>query len=142
MDEHEINAYLRGNKVTRKHFLGILAYDELPIIQSNGFYIVNSGHSSTLGQHWMVILRLKGKIEFFDSLARAPEYYSPLIESYLFRNALNYEMSVKRIQGRSNFCANYCMLYCYLRIKKYSMLEFLDMFDSDLEMNDKLVNLN
>lgn len=143
MDELEIKRYLLGNEHTAKYFLGTLAYDELPITKhQTGFYIVNTGHSSTPGIHWVVILKIDDIIEFFDSLANLPGYYSSSIENYLIRNGPSYKMSIKKIQGESNFCGNYCILYCYFRCRKYNMLDFLNLFSNNLKKNDNLVNLH
>lgn len=142
MDELEITGYLKDNKVTKRFFLGVLAYDELPYKQKNGFYIINSGHSSTKGTHWFTIFKQDQNIEFFDSLANNPSYYSPKIEAYLLRNANNYSMSLKRIQGQSDFCGNYCIIYSYLKCENYSMSDILKLFTDNLEINDHLVNFN
>lgn len=139
MDEIEINAYLSKNEVTKDNFLGILAYDELPNIQPLGFYVVNTGHSSTIGKHWIVILKKDNSLEYFDSLANKPMYYSPDIEQYLYRSCQYYKMSLKRIQGSSNLCGNYCIIYSYLRYKKYTMEQILNMFSFNEEFNDILV---
>lgn len=142
MDGMEIRAFLKNNDITKNYFLGVIAYDELPYEQNNGFYVVNSGHSSTIGSHWMVIFKQDNKMEFFDSLGRPPSYYSPEIEAYLLRNAKEYTMSVKRIQGNSDFCANYCIIYGYLKCKNYTLLEILNLFTDNLHLNDNLVNFN
>lgn len=143
MNEVELKEYLLGNRYTSKHFLGTMAYDELASTKlEKGFYIVNTGHSSTPGIHWVVILKLDDIIEFFDSLANLPGYYSPEIENYLIKNGPEYKLSLKRIQGESDLCGNYCILYSYLRCRELNMQEILDLFTDDLVRNDILVNLN
>lgn len=142
MDEIEINAFLKENKKTKNHFLGVLAYDELPHTQPDGFYIVNTGHSETVGIHWVVILKEGNIMEFFDSLGKTPDYYTSRIEQYLLRNGKYYKMNIKRLQGQSDVCANYCILYGYFRCINYSMEDILNIFSSNLEKNDILVNLD
>lgn len=143
MDELEIKEYLLGNELTSKYFLGTLAYDELPSVKhKKGFYIVNTGHSSTPGVHWVVILKLNDIIEFFDSLANLPSFYSADFEKYLIKNGPQYKMSIKKVQGQSNFCGNYCILFCYFRCKNYNMSDFLSLFSSNLQKNDNLVNFD
>lgn len=143
MDEMEIKGYLLGNELTSKHFLGVLAYDELPSVkQRKGFYVVNTGRSSTPGIHWIVVLKLNGIIEFFDSLANKPEHYTVELEKYLILNGPDYKMSTKIIQGKSDFCGNYCVIFCYFRCEGYSMSDFLGLFSSNLQKNDKMVNFD
>lgn len=142
MNEVQIASFLKGNKLTKRLFLGTLAYDELPYKQKEGFYIVNTGHSSTSGIHWIVVLKRDGLIEYFDSLGNSPEFYTKKIEEYLFRNCDSYKMNLKRIQGNSNFCGNYCIFFSFLRCKNYSMSNILDLFSDNLELNDVLVDFN
>lgn len=142
MNEQQISSYLSSNPVTASLFLGTLAYDELPYKQQkDGFYIVNTGHSSTAGNHWIVTLRIKDSMEYFDSLAHSPIFYSEKIEEYLFRNSITntYKMNSMKLQGDSNLCGNYCILYGFLRAKKYTMISILKLFSNNLEKNDILV---
>ena len=143
MQESEIISYLHGNNITRSMFCDVISYEELPmypITSPCGVYIVNTDKITGPGKHWVVILKpQEGIIEFFDSLGKNPNHYSAEIESFLYLQDSKYKYSTKRIQGNQPVCGNYCILYSYLRCGGMNMENILELFTSDLSINDSMV---
>lgn len=53
------------------HFRGAFAYDILPPKLDEDFsLVVNTGNSSSPGDHWLVLQRRHGRIYFIDSYGR------------------------------------------------------------------------
>lgn len=145
MNEIEIQNLLSSNIITRNCFHSVISYEELPQkeqhFEHERIYIVNTDEMNDPGIHWVAIfLSNKGIAEFFDSLGRAPEEYSPYIQSFMINNGPEYLISLKRIQGDKPVCGNFCILYCYFKCLGYSMTEFVEMFSEDYENNDYLVS--
>lgn len=144
MDEQTIREYMYRSEVTASLFINVLSFEELPqsFPYKQGFYIINADYVDSVGTHWFVVYQpLDGPIEFFDSLGKDPRYYNEKLYFFLCRSSKYFVKINKRIQGNTNVCGDYCLLYCYFRSKGYSMLDFLNIFGSDLNFNDKMVQL-
>lgn len=144
MDESIIKSYLLNTPETFSKFRGVLSYEELPDVfrGSKGFYVVNSDKVSGKGLHWLVIYKQsEDKIEFFDSLGRPPEFYSPKIKMFLEHSANNYVYSNVRLQGESELCGDYCIVFVYLSACGYSLLDFINMFTNNITENDLIIKM-
>lgn len=145
MDERTISEYLLSNEVTKHRFIGVLSFQELPDYSDKvcGFYIVNTDTVEGSGKHWLVINKVNnGNIEFFDSLGKSPNTYSSHILKFLENSASSYSFSNKRIQGNSDLCGDYCIMFIYLRLTGLSYQDFLKLFSDDLNENDEMIDLN
>ena len=137
MNEQQITEYLMSDEYTMKYFRGVMAYDELPIINPpNGLYIVNTDISSGPGKHWVCIF-LGDNCEYFDSLGNPP---SELLY-FIKKQGKVYVYSDKKLQGMSDVCGDYCILFSYFRCRGVSMKNFVEMFTNDTIYNDTLVEL-
>lgn len=133
-----------NNTKTKSLFRGVCSYQELPdfIQENSGFYIINTDSVEGRGIHWLVVYKIsKNMIYFFDSLGESPERYSSKIKLFLELSAQEYSYSRKRIQGNSDLCGDYCILFAYFISSGLTLLDFLNLFGSNFIANDNLVEL-
>ena len=125
------------------NFNGAFAYDQLPPLINEGYYIVNSATIASGGEHWlaMYIPSDRKTAEYFDSFAMKPSYYNRCIERVLFANAERYTRNIKRLQAPgSSLCGQYCVLYCYLGSKHgFSLDDYMKVFGENYSRNDSIV---
>ena len=95
------------------------------------------------GRHWVAFYSKDGKHwEFFDTYGRHPADIPGHGGMTSFPEFLqeDYQWNIKRIQGLSDVCGEYCIAFLKLRSAGVSMQEFIDMFHSErYEENDELI---
>lgn len=64
--DDQIEKFAKENKIPG--FQGVYPYDKLP--NKSGAYIVNTGNSSSVGIHWVAIVRTKSTDYIYDSFSR------------------------------------------------------------------------
>lgn len=138
MNELEIAKYLSADKYISKFFRGVFARDELvENDRGEGLYIINTDISTGPGKHW-VCLFLSDETEYFDSLGLAPVE----VKAFLDNRLEPYVFSSQRLQGpNSDVCGDYCILYAYFRCRGWMLEDFIKLFTTNLDQNDRIVEL-
>src|SRR5271154_2222391 len=115
----------------------VLPYDYFSKFSDNKVeaYILNTGHSSANGEHWVCFLNYPGCVEFFDSYGLSPQYYFPqlVINKPLIYNS----MCIQDFE--SNFCGHHVLFYLDNRKNKMSSMEnLLSLYnENSAKFNDK-----
>ena len=139
LNNEDIFQFIMKDELLLEAIDGIYPIDKLPMfIHPAKFYIINSDPSFLPGRHWMNIFSPYGSHpEFFDSLGRAPSFYSDAIPKFLGKK---YVYNSIRLQPpNSSTCGLYCLYYVYHRLRGLTFSEILDRFSRDLEHNDAVV---
>jgi hypothetical protein len=136
MDGISIAETLRKDSILSKIFIGVYSRDELPENFSYPTcFIINNKPKTHSGEHWLAFFYDSNKIcYFFDSYANNPEYYD--LTSYIQNSSSSWYFNKKRIQGNSNYCGLYCMLFLTF-ISRNKIKLFYDYFNENYENNDK-----
>ena len=80
------------------------------------------------GVHWLCIIVTKKNSYFFDSYGKPPEYYGFRLKCRQINNSL---------QGPSDYCGIYCILFCVHLMSGGSLRSFHAMFSRNRLNNDK-----
>ena len=139
MNNFDLEQKILTDPLASHVFGGVLAADELPhrIKQKPVFYIVNTDTSDKSGKHWIVIYNGK-YTEYFDPLAESP---NRIIEQYLSRISQNGYLRISPVQGQqSRNCGQFCLYYCYYRVRNFSMDCIVNSLTLDFAMNDYIVD--
>ena len=124
-----IDSKARGNKNTKKNFLGVFSADNLPVIQRKPCsLVVNTDVSSKPGEHWVsMFIPKRGALEYFDSFGREPHIKQHI--EFIENNCNEYRFNAASLQSReSSLCGHYCLMYIFHRSIGKSMKNFVDKF--------------
>lgn len=132
--------YKYANDSTKKAFMGVFAIDTLPtrIPHYPCLMIINTHTLNLPGQHWKAIFIPESRRgEVFDSLALP-------ISTFLLRWLNSFTKSWTRnkvtVQNPlSASCGAFVLFYTLTRMKKENMNQCLNIFSSNLYVNDKLM---
>lgn len=138
MYEQTINEILKKDKITSKSFLGVYARNEIPnIINYPACFIFNTKKRTESGEHWLAMyFDEKKKCFFFDSFGLSPHFYK--IVSYIHTYSNSYTYNMKRIQGESEYCGLYCILFLIF-ITRNKLKDFFLQFNTNLFKNDLFI---
>ena len=138
MLESTIEQILNKDAITGKLFLGCFASNELPIKPKYpSCFVVNTKPRNHPGEHWVAFnYSSNGSCFFFDSYAQNPAKYN--FETYIKNTATSWSFNKKHIQGFSNFCGHYCILYLLFAARKKAQT-FFKKFSSNYFKNDYLI---
>ena len=138
MDELLVEKILETDNVTRRQFLGAFARDELPARPPYpSCFIFNSEPRVESGEHWLAVYFNKhGYAHFFDSYGHEPEFFG--MEQYLNQTALGWTFNRRRIQGSSDLCGLYCILFL-LYATRNNLFTFFNQFKNSQTKNDSLL---
>ena len=79
MDEDEINNLVQACKLLKYKFRGVFAAGNFPVnLSHNIFIIVNVSTSQSIGTHWPLFCRRKGKYIFADPIGQNLASYKHL----------------------------------------------------------------
>ena len=148
MNSLQLKYILSHNKVTKKTFKNVIAYDELDKIKLHpkkfSSYIVNSANKSTKGIHWIIIFGSSQVCEFFDPLGfNLTKFYRDLYKKLKkITNKISYR-NIRFQSFQSQSCGAFCCIYLYLRGLGLSQKNiFHNYFDSKSpEYNEYIVSL-
>ena len=109
--ENLVEIILKQDPYTSKIFLDAFARDELPKAPPYpSCFIINTDPRSLPGEHWLALFYNKnGYASFFDSYANSPDYFN--LEQYIYNTSTGFDYNKKRIQGDSEYCGFYCILF-------------------------------
>ena len=122
-------------------FIGCFPYDELPKFKRKKIcsVIINTGHSSTQGKHWVAVKMFKDKCFYFDSfgVGIVNENIKTFVSNY--KKVTHSDLCIQDLRSKK------CGLFCMAFIKNVNSVEdydsFIKMFnDCDLYMNDFIVH--
>jgi Adenovirus endoprotease len=139
MDSIQLKKFFK--KSDEQLFSGVYAADTLPskIIIPVGL-IVNTAPKTNPGDHWVAIF-IDGRRNgyYFDSFGRPPMVQSIL--TFLRRNSINLMHNTKQIQHlNSTKCGQFSAVYLKFRFASATPKRFLDLFNHDLSLNEKIIN--
>jgi hypothetical protein len=126
MNTTDIENILRADNRCSPYFKGVMARDHfvefLNETDSPTYSVVfNSDPSHRPGQHWMVFVKNNSKGYYFDSYGQHPSTY-PDVKEALSSCVSKVYWSSERLQGlTSNTCGDYCILFCHLIHRGWSM---------------------
>jgi len=139
LSSEDIFQFLMKDEAVMGMFGGVLPIDKLPHNANNeSVFVINTDPAAEPGEHWVcVFFPHKSPPEFFDSLGRAPNFYSHNLASFL---GVKYMFNTMRLQPyNSSTCGLYCLHYIHHRIRGVNFLGVLKMFSKNLEHNDDIV---
>ena len=144
MDGNALRRLVDSNDVVKRNFGGILPADGLDNKTTSNseqrFYIVNTDPSNLPGSHW-VAFGIGERVEFFDSLGRAPNYYYDNFERFLIERGPSYTYNKTRYQSsESESCGEFCLYYIALRTVDVSYETIVNSFRENVSLNDVLVH--
>ena len=136
--ENIVEEILEHDPVVSKIFLGAFARDELPIKPSYpSCFIINTDPRRSAGEHWLAIYyNSNGYSDFFDSYGHSPSYFN--LEEYLDRTSNGWTFSKKCIQGSSEYCGYYSILFLLFKARNKEM-SFFKAFTDRPSHNDSLI---
>ena len=145
MDGLTIYKLMKKHPATKTIFIGIYAKDYWPRLRVNfpQAYIFNTAKLKSSGIfHWVAVYFVsKTKAEFFDSFGHTPTFYG-------LNHFFNSIHSVNTVVFNSLAiqpllflkCALYAMFFIIQRCKKISILQFINIFDTNQSFsNDVLI---
>jgi hypothetical protein len=135
MDGVRLHEIVRLDPRTNYQFLGVYAADELPLhMPSQTLAIVNCCNRPYPGEHWLALYKYGDTLEIFDSYGLDPSVYN-LGGKFPQSSVISY--NTKMIQSvTSNVCGQYCLYYCYYRVRGYTMDDIVSRFSKDYINND------
>ena len=79
-----------------------------------------------------------GHGEFFDSFGLAPKR---IFERYMNKYFISWTFNKKQMQSLvSRFCGHYCIWYCMMKFRKFTLNELVRVMSRDTGLNDFLVH--
>ena len=138
MDANEIRTALATHQLTKQIFKDVLAANQLPTKPNQrGIYVVNTHPKHMPGEHWITLEYTPTTIYYFDSygLPTHPRVKQELHNTKALEGkTLLYHGT--RLQGIRQTCGLYCI---YQILTRSTNNHTLDIFNTDLETNDRIV---
>ena len=132
---------IRQKFMKDKTFIGCFPFDKLPAFPEKlpAKLIINTGASSTDGEHWVALLLKPKSCFYFDSFGVPILNYE--IHKFLQMKYKKVTYSTLCIQDyRSDKCGEFCIIFLKNVSSKKTYLLFLKRFsDANLLLNDKLL---
>ena len=126
MNTTDIENILRADSRCSPYFKGAMPRDRFVDFvletESPSYSVVfNSDPSYRGGQHWLVFVKNKQEGYYFDSYGQHPATYADVKEA-LSSTIQKVYWNSERLQGfTSNTCGDYCILFCHLIHRGWSM---------------------
>ena len=123
---------------TASDYLGVFAADRVPLSIKNGqYFIANTDQATDPGEHFIVLFKEKGNLQYFDPLAN-PYFLYPDMKKKL-KKAPRLTNPNRPIQAvESQFCGYFCALFCCLRFMEPGALRLLTFRRKNLKKNDEI----
>ena len=132
---------IRQKFMKDKTFIGCFPFDKLPAFPEKlpAKLIINTGASSTEGEHWVALLLKPKSCFYFDSFGIPILNHE--IHKFLKKKYKKVTFSTLCVQDyRSNKCGEFCIIFLKNVSSKKTYLLFLKRFsDMNLLINDKLL---
>lgn len=119
-------------------FLGVFAWDNIPTkIHVPSSCVFNTDPSNKPGKHWIAVIVLSNRIEYFDATGRSPiitDIFRKMDKPVLYNN--------HRIQSpHSIACGYFCCDFVLRRSRGETFCEILSSFSRNTLFNDFLLML-
>jgi len=143
MFEQTIESIINQDEQSKNIFKGVFARNELPHIENYPTALIfNTQDRNMDGEHWLAVYFDSFNLcYFFDSYGQNPCYYG--VTNYLkeYSRIINYNQ--KRIQGNSEYCGLYSILFIFFAVRN-NLKNFYSFFSTNLFLNDLFVfeNIN
>jgi hypothetical protein len=140
MYEDTIETILGKDQVAGSLFLGAVARDELRSVKIRypSCLIVNNEPRSQPGGHWLAIYYSKDKrAYFFDSYGNDPAFYR--LQDFIQDTSSSWEYNKQRIQGLSEFCGLYSILFLLYKTRNNEREFFSQFKKTNYDFNDRLI---
>jgi hypothetical protein len=136
--ENQIDKVLNRDVITKKVYIGTFARDELPEkLNYPCCFVLNTEPRSSSGGHWLAFYFSKERRGyFFDSYGKPPKFFR--LTSFMNKHSQFWRFNDQRIQGMSEFCGYYCMLFL-LFFARNQENKFFMQFKQNYDNNDKLI---
>ena len=132
---------IRQKFMKDKTFIGCFPFDKLPAFPEKlpAKLVINTGASSTEGEHWVALLLKPKSCFYFDSFGIPILNHE--IHKFLKKKYKKVTFSTLCVQDyRSNKCGEFCIIFLKNVSSKKTYLLFLKRFsDINLLINDKLL---
>ena len=132
---------IRQKFMKDKTFIGCFPFDKLPAFPEKlpAKLVINTGASSTEGEHWVALLLKPKSCFYFDSFGIPILNHE--IHKFLQKKYKKVTFSTLCVQDyRSNKCGEFCIIFLKNVSSKKTYLLFLKRFsDINLLINDKLL---
>lgn len=139
MNSLQLTSILQSDLFTNNCFKGVFASDTIPQ-NFNSYpctFILNTDPHTKPGSHWLAVyMNSFDDVEFFDSYAHTPSYFSGAIQQYFKRFSTVTYNDVPLQSDKTAVCGQYCVYYVYHRCRKKSLKQIVKHFDSNLLCND------
>lgn len=143
MNTNELRCILTRDPRMREKLIDVFAIDQFKqFVKKNtlmdGVYVCNDQISEMPGNHWFLIYVDKRNVNFIDSFAQDPKFYS--IQSEIKSNK-----SIKKIDFQlqsifSDVCGEYTVFFSYHLCRGKSLEQILEYFSrSNQQANDECV---
>jgi hypothetical protein len=137
MYEDSIETVLENDPVTSKIFLGALARNEVKRVKYPCCMIINNEPRWHPGGHWVALFYTKDKrAYFFDSYGYPPTKYR--LQSFIQQTSKSFDYNKQRIQGSSEYCGLYAVMFCLFFSRNQKNL-FFSNFSNNYNLNDKRI---
>ena len=142
MDESELNKQL----VDIKKFIGTFASDELKSVKIcfyPTFLIINLDERSGTGTHWIAMAIYQNNIYVCDPLGGIQPSATIPADFVNFLHLISEKRSLCLTRQLQHSDSDTCGLYCVTFVREMARLncfsEFIRLFTSNLQQNDKLI---
>lgn len=146
LSNYQLVSICRNHNHTHDVLDGIYSLDLIPshVTTFPSFWICNNEKSGEKGEHWFALYFESSQMpsEFFCSLGRGPEEYSPQVVKALKLNGNGqYKRNIHKYQApTSQTCGYFCLWFTDLRCQKISFENCLTILSpSELESNGEFV---
>jgi hypothetical protein len=123
--------------------IGVLASDELTLVERKKFLIVvNSEPSFLPGQHWVAFLKIGKNLEFFDSFGKDVDFYGSYFKLFVKSHGGKVIYNNTQLQSNESFlCGQYCLFFLFCRNHNMKYKRILECFSKwDLNANDVMIS--
>ena len=131
MNSLDIRGALQADEAASRYFSGVYPYDLMvkhfacSDVDSK-LYVFNTHASAKPGEHWIAVFTVGRVIYYFDSFGRHPAVYPLLCEKFkLESNSIHYNKHLFQNLS-STACGDYCLLFCLLLSRGWSMQRYVD----------------
>lgn len=137
---NELYGLALADDVLSKYFGGVFAADKAPrdIDSYPKAFVVNTDPSDEPGEHWLgVWFNDKESVEFYDSYAMPPHYYSKNIQRFVRRPMLQ-DIPWALQEYDSSTCGDYALYFLMMRAKGQHIPTIMKQFSRHDYVNNDL----
>ena len=132
MKTSQMRKALKFHPATKQVYGGVFPRNRIPRIPKHVriAYVINTDPDNKPGKHWIAFFLTCNTVYYFDPYGIKPTGFKKILQS---RKKKVY--CGKRLQGMGRVCGHYCIYFILSMLTHHS----LDIFGSDLQANDRIV---